>query len=303
MHPTRGLSSAGGSQTAYSTAAVFASTTSWQMSYSCWAFLFGMNGNMFKLLDNQNPFPLARFMWMVTVPEIIVYWRYPEGYKDIVETEVHALQRQESALSNTLSIHACLKKFCETETLDDMNMVYCRRCKEHQNSSKTTTIWKLPDQLIIHFKRFSYGGDFADKVKTPVSFPPTGLDLSQYVMNEEEKDDCIYDLYGVSNHSGFLAGGHYTAYVKSLTNGKWYEMDDTNVTELKDLSRISSKRAYLVFYRRRKKGQSAPISVPVIDTDVLQDEDDDEEEEMNTQPISVGAVANTAAGTRNVVVI
>lgn len=262
----------------------------------------GLNGNMAKLLDNQNPFPLAQFMWTVNVPEIIIYWRYPEGYKDMVETEVHALQRQESALSNTLSIHECLKKFCETETLDDMNMVYCRRCKEHQNSSKTTTIWKLPDQLIIHFKRFSYGGDFADKVKTPVSFPPTGLDLSQYVMNEEVKDDCMYDLYGVSNHSGFLAGGHYTAYVKSLTNGKWYEMDDTNVTELKDLSRISSKQAYLIFYRRRQKGQSAPISFPIIDADV-EDEDDREEEEMAAPPVSVGAVATTAVSSRNVVVI
>jgi len=243
----------------------------------------GLIDNSVKLVDDNDPFPISKFSQMGSVSEIHVYWTDFEGYKNEVETEVHALQRQESALSNTLSIHACIKKYCETEVLDDMNMVYCRKCKEHQNSSKTTTIWRLPDQLIIHFKRFSYGGDFADKVKTPVSFPLTNLDLSSYVMDEESKDDCIYDLYGVSNHSGFLAGGHYTAYVKSLTNGKWYEMDDTNVTELRDLSRISSKRAYLVFYRKRKKGEAAPVSIPIIDTDVI--EDDERDEEMEEPPM------------------
>jgi len=271
-------------------------------SYKVYWKYNGVNASLVKLLDNNDRFPLAQFRWMVALPEIQVYWTDPDSYKDTVETEVHALQRQESALSNTLSIHECLKKFCETEILDDMNMVYCRKCKAHQNSSKTTTIWKLPDQLIIHFKRFSYGGDFADKVKTPVSFPLAGLDLSEYVMNEDDKDNCIYDLYGVSNHSGFLAGGHYTAYVKSLMNGKWYEMDDTIVTELRDHSRISSKRAYLVFYRRRKKGESAPVDTPLPVMEPQLNEDD-EEVEVVPPTISAALAAKTNAENDNVAIV
>jgi len=263
----------------------------------------GMVDNTVELLDNDQPFPLSQFMHMgtvdtllehyVTVPEIYVQWSDSNGYKNLVETEVHSLERQESAKVNTLSIHACLKHFCETEILDDMNMVYCRCCKKHQNSSKTTTIWKLPDHLLVHFKRFSYGGDFADKVKTPVSFPLTGLDLSKYLVNEEDQENCIYDLYGVSNHSGFLAGGHYTAYVKSLTNGKWYEMDDTDVTEIRDLTRISSKRAYLVFYRRRKKGEGAPLSPPLVDNDANENVEENEVDVVTAQPMSGEAGTTT----------
>jgi len=253
----------------------------------------GMVDNTVELLDNDQPFPLSQFMQMGTLPEIYVQWSDCNGYKNLVETEVHSLERQESAKVNTLSIHACLKHFCETEILDDMNMVYCRACKEHQNSSKTTTIWKLPDHLLIHFKRFSYGGDFADKVKTPVSFPLTGLDLSQYLVNEENQENCIYDLYGVSNHSGFLAGGHYTAYVKSLTNGKWYEMDDTDVTEIRDVSRISSKRAYLVFYRRRKKGEGEPVCPPLVDNDANENVEENEEDGVTAQPMSGEAGVET----------
>merc|ERR1711920_393013 len=259
----------------------------------------GATENNFRLVGNGEIFPLYRFFQWGALPEIRILWHNADGYRDEIETEVHSLQRQESARINTLSIHACLKKFCETEILDDMNMVYCSKCKEHQNSKKTASIWKLPEELIIHLKRFSYGGDFADKVKTPVSFPLVGLDLARYVMNEQDKDNCVYDLYGVSNHSGFLAGGHYTAYVKSLTNNKWYEMDDTNVTEMRDLSRISSKRAYLLFYRRRRKGESAPVSIPLIGPDVNEDEDDEEEEEMQKPPLSAAGMAGIAgdAGT------
>jgi len=226
------------------------------------------------LPEDDELFPLHLFALIGALPEIRIVWLNPDGYRDEVETEVHALQRQESSRLNTLSIHECLKKFCETEVLDDMNKVYCRKCKEHHNSLKTTTLWKLPDQLIIHLKRFSYGGDFADKVKTPVVFPLSGLDLSPYVVDREQKDeDYIFDLYGVSNHSGLLAGGHYTAYVRSFTDKKWWELDDSDVSPIKDLSQIISKRAYLLFYRRRRKGESAPIDIPILSID---EEGDDE---------------------------
>jgi len=244
-------------------------------------YLVGVNEENVRLVGNDEIFPLHQFIQWGALPEVRILWINPDGYRDEIETEVHSLQRQESARHNTLSIHACLKKFCETERLDDMNMVYCSQCKQHHNSLKTTSIWKLPDQLIIHLKRFSYGGDFADKVKTPVAFPLVGLDLSPYMVDQEQKDDCIYDLYGVSNHSGFLAGGHYTAYVRSLTDGRWWEMDDSDVTPIKDLNLIVSKRAYLLFYRRRQKGESAPIDIPVLSIDEDDGEAAGDDQELN----------------------
>jgi len=246
----------------------------------------GATENNFRLVGNGEIFPLYRFFQWGALPEIRILWRNADGYRDEVETEVHSLQRQESARINTLSIHECLKKFCETEILDDMNMVYCSKCKEHQNSKKTASIWKLPDELIIHLKRFSYGGDFADKVKTPVSFPLVGLDLSPYMADQEHKEEYIYDLFGVSNHSGFLAGGHYTAYVRSLTDGKWWEMDDSDVSPVNDLNLIVSKRAYLLFYKKRQKGESPPMDIPVlsIDEEVGEGVATDDQELNHPQP-------------------
>ena len=46
-----------------------------------------------------------------------------------------------------------------------------------------------------------------------VDFPLNNLDLSKYVVGYD-KNSFKYDLYGICNHSGGSAGGHYTAYVK-----------------------------------------------------------------------------------------
>jgi len=254
----------------------------------------GVRESNVSLVGDDEIFPFYRFFQWGALPEIQILWHNVDGYRDVVETEVHSLQRQESARINTLSIHECLKKFCETEILDDMNMVYCSKCKGHQNSKKTASIWKLPDELIIHLKRFSYGGDFADKVKTPVSFPLAGLDLSPYMADQEQKEEYIYDLFGVSNHSGYLAGGHYTAYVRSLTDGKWWEMDDSHVSPVSDLNLIISKRAYLLFYKRRQKGESAPMDLPVLNIDEEVDDRGvagDDQEQNHPQP---GAVNRSA---------
>jgi len=80
-------------------------------------------------------------------------------------------------------------------------------------------LFKLPPILIVHLKRFlkndheySFFRNASRKITELVDFPITSLDMSEYLINEEEKKkDCIYDLFGVSNHMGKLHGGHYTA--------------------------------------------------------------------------------------------
>ncbi len=34
------------------------------------------------------------------------------------------------------------------------------------------------------------------------------------------------------NHYGTMGGGHYTAYCKNFLNNKWYEFDDSRVSEV-----------------------------------------------------------------------
>ena len=69
-----------------------------------------------------------------------------------------------------------------------------------------------------------------------VEFPIYGLDMSKHLMNEHHtyKDqDLIYDLYGVVNHSGTLNFGHYTAQCFNQAEGKWFNFNDSSVSEIK----------------------------------------------------------------------
>lgn len=57
----------------------------------------------------------------------------------------------------------CLAEFKQSETLDEDNMWYCSKCKEHVQATKTLELFRLPRLLIITLKRFKtskarYGG-------------------------------------------------------------------------------------------------------------------------------------------------
>ncbi len=69
-------------------------------------------------------------------------------------------------------------------------------------------IWKLPEILIIHLKRFSYNSYFRDKLSTEVDYPLQGLDLRDFVLSPEDREKYVYDLFAVSNHMGMMGGGH-----------------------------------------------------------------------------------------------
>ena len=96
------------------------------------------------------------------------------------------------------------------------------------------------------------------KISDLVNFPLEGLDMSPFVISKEglTADDCKYDLYGVSHHSGSLSGGHYTASCRSEVDGKWAYFNDSRVSKLSS-GEVVDKSAYLLFYKRRS--QAKPI--------------------------------------------
>ncbi|KAI9331333.1 hypothetical protein BDR26DRAFT_806959, partial [Obelidium mucronatum] len=139
---------------------------------------------------------------------------------------------------------------------------YCPECKTRKQIVKKLDLESTPEVLIFHLKRFSSsGGGFRNsasrKIKALVEFPLMGLDVSAFMSPQGQPQKLlppslqsqIYDLYAVSNHIGGLGGGHYTACVKSIENGKWYDMDDDRVTEIAEDSVMTSD-AYLLFYKR-----------------------------------------------------
>jgi hypothetical protein len=158
----------------------------------------------------------------------------------------HDFKLQKTNFSNGISIYNCFKIFIKLEKLEDMNEWYCSKCKSHQKATKKMEIYKSPHILIIHLKRFKN----INKLDCPVDYPIVDLDLTPYVINNEENLPLLYDLFAVSNHVGNMGFGHYFAFCKNPVSGQWYRLDDSTVTPLSQKD-VVSQHAYVLFYRRR----------------------------------------------------
>lgn len=148
-------------------------------------------------------------------------------------------RRREHRRSRGISLEECLDEFERAEVLSEQDMWYCPRCKEHRRASKKFDLWKTPDILVAHLKRFSSSGLRRDKLDVLVDFPIEGLDLTTRVIQKEDGKNEIYDLIAVDDHYGGLGGGHYTAYARNFVDGRWYNyngkvmtLTDTGILEL-----------------------------------------------------------------------
>lgn len=124
---------------------------------------------------------------------------------------------------NGITLDDCLNEFGKEEILSEQDTWYCPRCKAHQRASKKFELWKIPDILVMHLKRFSSSAMRRDKLDVLVEFPIEGLDLSSRVIEHENGKSEVYDLFAVDDHWGGLGGGHYTAFAKNFNDGQWYE--------------------------------------------------------------------------------
>ena len=144
------------------------------------------------------------------------------------------------------SLLDCFDLYVSGETLEGENAWYNETTKMKQAVKKQISYWSLPTVLVIDIKRFNAQNR---KNQILVTFPLENFDMSKYVIGYK-KNEYVYDLYGICNHSGGVHGGHYTAYVKNA-NGKWYHFNDTLVTEVTNLQELISPKAYCFFYRKK----------------------------------------------------
>ncbi|KAH0836640.1 hypothetical protein J3R83DRAFT_8358 [Lanmaoa asiatica] len=171
--------------------------------------------------------------------------------------------------SKGLSIDDCLTEFTKEEQLGEDDLWYCPRCKKHQQATKKFDLWRVPDILAVHLKRFSNSRALRDKIDTLVDFPIQGLDLTSLVGERkvgqrlaesgidleglgigDVEEPLIYDLYAVDEHLGGLGGGHYRAYALNHVTEQWYHFDDSYVTKSEVYEAVNAN-AYLLFYKRR----------------------------------------------------
>eukprot|EP00347_Sterkiella_histriomuscorum_P013480 403364554 len=149
-----------------------------------------------------------------------------------------------------ISLQDCLQDFSKQETLDNQNKWYCEQCKKHQPATKKIDIWKLPSILIICLKRFKFlGRNKYLKINEQVSFPMNNLDLSPYI-SSPQREKPIYDLFSVANHEGTMTQGHYYAYTWNHASRNWYYFNDHEIKLIKNLQKIQSPEAYILFYSK-----------------------------------------------------
>ena len=189
-----------------------------------------------------------------------------DKFEDFVHPELAASRQAASTQKRKgITLQDCLDEFTREEMLGEEDVWYCPRCKKHQQATKGMDLWKVPDILVVHLKRFSNSRMLRDKIDTFVDFPIEGLDLSPMVgqrsvgkrLQEQGVDveqlglhdldePLIYDLFAVDEHLGGLGGGHYRAYAMNHVTGKWYHFDDSHVSPSRPEAAVVSAQSFVM---------------------------------------------------------
>lgn len=180
-------------------------------------------------------------------------------------------------------ISQLLDEYTTTELLDNDNRWKCPKCQRQTKLTKTIKLTRLPQVLIVHFKRFKLNErGYFNKLDTFVTYPVnqeldltpfwtgrtgTAISDSQHLMTAQEEEEYLkdiptrrqqppfrYKLYGVANHFGLMTTGHYTSYVYKLSDRKktrrWCYFDDEKITYNCLEQQVLNKNAYCLFFER-----------------------------------------------------
>uniref|UniRef100_A0A3Q2D3N5 Ubiquitin carboxyl-terminal hydrolase n=1 Tax=Cyprinodon variegatus TaxID=28743 RepID=A0A3Q2D3N5_CYPVA len=181
---------------------------------------------------------------------------FPERY--------HSNSR-ESAAQASCHLTEMLAKFTETEALEG-NIYACDQCNARRRTCSKTVIlteaqkqlmvYKLPQVLRLHLKRFRWSGrNHREKIGVHVSFDQL-LNMEPYCCRESSPGSprpkhFLYELSAVVMHHGKGFGsGHYTAYCYNTEGGFWVHCNDSklNVCSVDEVCRA---QAYILFYTQR----------------------------------------------------
>ncbi|KAJ3092260.1 Ubiquitin carboxyl-terminal hydrolase 21 [Quaeritorhiza haematococci] len=173
------------------------------------------------------------------------------------------------------TLHECLRAFAADEVLDEL--YHCAHCNGRHKANKCLRLYRCPEVLVLHLKRFEFTAYARNKITANVIFPIESLSLTDFLSGlggsdlagEADGGPPLYDLYGVVSHSGYMNSGHYVALTRNLDDGKWYSKNDATSGPCMDpwvILSVPSRdgnssvtvpcwtdpEAYVLFYRRRR---------------------------------------------------
>ncbi|CAI9289458.1 unnamed protein product [Lactuca saligna] len=117
------------------------------------------------------------------------------------------------------------------------------------SASKSVKILELPEIIILHLMRFSYGSQGSTKLLKPIHFP-LHLTLNRDLLVLSSPEGRRYELVATITHHGREPWkGHYSADVLHETSGKWLRYDDASVVAI-STNKVLHDQAYVLFYRQ-----------------------------------------------------
>lgn len=132
------------------------------------------------------------------------------------------------------TLEAALHYFFQPKELSSQSKFFCSTCGKKTFVKQVSKLTQLPQTLTIHLKRFSIKNSKTEKICHSVPFPQN-LDLSQFLLNEQDLDHAEedlggqYELFAVIAHMGIADFGHYCAYIWDSVDGRWFCFNDSNV--------------------------------------------------------------------------
>lgn len=175
---------------------------------------------------------------------------------------------------SSYSLTHSLNNFSKLERLTHQNKFYCNNCCSLQEATKTIKIKKLPEVLVINFKRFKYDEKVDRMVKLFDSISYSHK-LRLFNTKSEKKEESthhnhnhhqhvavgddftLYELYALVVHiGGGPMHGHYVSLCKVRAK-LWLLFDDETVELVDDLYVMrffgdgpGLASAYILFYRK-----------------------------------------------------
>lgn len=124
---------------------------------------------------------------------------------------------------------------------------------EEKVEKKLFSIEKIPEYLIIHYKRFSTVGKLKEKNLTIVNFPVKSLNLTDFCKMDPNIKRTKYDLVANICHEGSVENGSYKVHIWESIEDKYIQLRDLEKKENILPQEISQSESYLQFFKRREE--------------------------------------------------
>jgi ubiquitin C-terminal hydrolase len=155
----------------------------------------------------------------------------------------------------TFTLDDCLRyNYCVSDRLEGEDGYSCSKCKRKTNATKQSLIAQLPAKyLIIHVIRtiFDPSSFSTKKDQSNIIFPLRGLDMNDYVSEDQRSPGNLFDCYAIVNHHGRgMNEGHFTSFALCHSANSWLLFNDARVTPVA-AEKVQASQAYLLFFERR----------------------------------------------------